>query len=83
VVGSATVAFDVGSTADIATANFLTEARGIVLAHYVEARSPQLDAILEEAGILRGYADFTGQATAVPDPAPIPRPTDNRPDRAG
>jgi len=83
VAGSAVVPFDDGSTADIATTGFLTEARGITLARYVEARSPQLDAVLEEAGILRWYADFTDQATAIPDPAPIPRPADNRPYRAG
>jgi glutathione S-transferase len=83
VAGRATVAFDDGSTADIATTDFLTEARGIVLARYLEARSPQLDAVLEQAGIVRWFADHTDQATAVPDPSIVPRPTDNRPYRAG
>lgn len=83
VAGSAAVPFADGVTAEIATTNFLTEARGITLARYVAARSPQLDAILEEAGIGRWFADFTDQATAIPDPAPIPRPADNRPYRAG
>lgn len=83
VAGSAVVAFADGSSAEIATTNFLTEARGILLARYVEARSAELDAILEEAGILHHYADHVDQATAVPDPVPVPRPADNRPYRAG
>jgi glutathione S-transferase len=83
VAGSAVVPFADGVTAEIATTNFLTEARGITLARYVEARSPELDAILEQAGILRWYADFTSQATSVPDASVVPRPMDNRPYRAG
>ena len=83
VAGSATVVWGDGTTAEIATTNFLTEARGIMLARYLEARSPELDAILERAGILRYYADHTSQATAVPDPVPRPQPADNRPYRAG
>jgi hypothetical protein len=54
-----------------------------VLARYVEARSPRLDALLERAGILRWFADYTEQATAVPDPSVPPRPADNQPFRAG
>ena len=38
-----------------------------MLARYVEARSPELDAILERAGVLRYFADHVDQATAVPD----------------
>jgi glutathione S-transferase len=70
-------------TARIATTNFLTVARGVMLARYVEARSPQLDAILEQAGIVRWYADYVDRATSVPDPRPTPRPSDNRPYPAG
>jgi glutathione S-transferase len=81
--GSATVHFDDGSHADIATTNFLTEARGIMLARYAAARSPELDAILERAGIVRFYADHLDQATSIPDPLATPRPADNRPYRAG
>lgn len=81
--GSAVVPFADGVTAEIATTNFLTEARGITLARYVEARSPQLDAILEQAGILRWFADFTDQAASIPDPLAPARPADNRPYRAG
>jgi glutathione S-transferase len=83
VKGSAVVHFESGATADIPTTNFLTEARGITLARYVEARTPELDAVLEAAGILRWFADFTDQATEIPDPKPLPRPLDNRPYPAG
>ncbi|MFD5425952.1 glutathione S-transferase N-terminal domain-containing protein [Streptomyces sp. NPDC127084] len=83
VKGTATVMFDNGSQADIPTTNFLNEARGIMLARYLEARTPELDAVLERAGILRYYADHIDQATSVPDPVSLPRPTDNRPYPAG
>ncbi len=83
VEGTATVEFESGAVAHISTTNFLTTARGVMLARYVDARSPELDAILDRAGILRWYADYTDQATAVPDPNPIPRPSDNRPYPAG
>lgn len=81
--GSAVVPFARGDDAEIATTNFLTTARGILLARYLEARSPGLDAVLERAGILRYFADYADQATAVPDPAPPPRPADNQPFPAG
>lgn len=81
--GQATVAFDSGATAEIATTSFLTEARGVMLARYVEARSPALDEVLDAAGILTYYADHVDQATTVPDPEPLPRPAENRPYPAG
>lgn len=80
--GSATVSFR-GGEALIPTTSFLNEARGILLARYAEARTPELDAILERAGIVRYFADYTRQATAVPDAAALPRPADNQPFRAG
>jgi glutathione S-transferase len=80
--GSAPVRFT-EAEAHIATTNFLSEARGIMLARYVEARSAQLDAVLERAGILQYFAQHTRQATAVPDPMPPPRPADNQPFPAG
>ena len=83
VEGEAVIEFDDGVAARIATTNFLTVARGVMLARYVAARSPQLDSILEQAGILRWYADYVDQATTVPDPRPLPRPGDNRPYPAG
>lgn len=81
--GAALVRFDDGDVVEIATTNFLNVARGVLLARYVAARSPALDAVLERAGILRWFADHTDQATAIPDPAPPPRPADNQPFRAG
>jgi glutathione S-transferase len=81
--GMATVKFDDGTSAEIATTPFLTEARGIMLARYVEARSPELDALLERAGILDFYAGHVDRATTIPDPLVRPRPSDNRPYPAG
>lgn len=81
--GSATVTFAGGTSATIATTNFLNEARGILVARYVDARSTKLDAVLEHAGILRYFANFTDQASAVPDAKQLPRPADNQPFRAG
>lgn len=83
VSGSAVVAFDDGSTAEIATTNFLTEARSTMLARYAAARTPELDAILERAGIVRYYADHLDQATAVLGATVRPQPADNRPYPAG
>jgi glutathione S-transferase len=68
---------------EIATTNFLDVARGTLLAHYVRARTPALDAILERAGILQYFADYTDQATHIGDPATPPRPTDNQPFPSG
>ncbi len=79
VAGSATVTFEDGTTADIASTPFLDQARGILLARYVEARSPALDAVLEEAGVLRWFADHVDRATAVPDVSARSQPSDNRP----
>ncbi len=79
VEGSAVVELADGITADIASTPFLDTARGVMLARYVEARSPQLDAILEAAGVLGHFADHVDQATSVPDVAATARPTDNRP----
>jgi glutathione S-transferase len=81
--GSASVAFADGTRASIATTNFLDEARAILLARYLEARSTRLDAVLERAGILRYFADYADQASAIPDPLQLPRPADNQPFPAG
>jgi hypothetical protein len=77
------VAFADGTRASIATTNFLDEARAILLARYLEARSTRLDAVLERAGILRYFADYADQASAIPDPLQLPRPADNHPFPAG
>ena len=79
VEGSATVELADGVTADIASAPFLDHARGVMRARYVEARSPRLDAVLEEAGVLRYFADHVDRATAVPDVRRRAQPADNRP----
>ncbi len=50
-----------------------------LIAQYVEARSPQLDAILEQAGVPTYFADHVEQATAVPDTTDGAQLTKNRP----
>ena len=77
--GSASVEFADGVVEEISTTNFLNEARGILLARYVAARTDKLDAILDRAGVLRYFAGYTDQATAIPDSSSPPQPTDNRP----
>jgi len=81
--GSATVEFESGAFAEIAATDFLRETRGVLLARYVRARSPELDGILERASILEYFAAHTGQASTIPDPRLPPRPADNRPYPAG
>jgi hypothetical protein len=68
---------------EIATTNFLNVARGVLLARYVAARSTALDSLLERAGILPYFVEYTDQATEIPDVAALPRPADNQPFRAG
>ena len=77
--GAATVQFESGPTAQIATTDFLDTARGVLLARYVASRCPELDGVLERAGILQWFADFTDQAAEVPDHLLAPQPADNRP----
>ena len=77
--GSATIELADGVTTTIDSSEFLDTARGVMLARYVEAKSPELDAVLERAGVLRYFADHTDQATAVPDPTTGAQPTTNRP----
>jgi hypothetical protein len=77
--GSANVDFGGGVSVDIESSPFLDRARGVMLARFVEARSPQLDAILEQAGVLAYFADHVDQATAVPDLTDGAQPTENRP----
>ena len=71
--------FAEGITADISSSPFLDTARGVMLARYVEARNPALDAILERAGVLTYFADHIDQATTIPDVSAASQPTDNRP----
>jgi glutathione S-transferase len=79
VQGSAMVEFGDGSSVRIEASPFLIAARGVMLARYAEARSPQLDGILERAGVLQHFADHVEQATAVPDVRHRAQPTENRP----
>jgi len=64
---------------EIRSSPFLDTARGVLLARYVEARSSELDQVLDAAGVLPYFADHVDQATAVPDPTQPARPIDNRP----
>lgn len=77
--GSAKVELGDGVTAEVSSSPFLDWARGVLLARYVELRSDALDAVLEEAGVLRHFVDHLDQATVVPDVTSPPQPTDNRP----
>lgn len=79
ITGSATVEIADGVTTEISSSRFLDWARGVMLARYVELRSDSLDAVLEEAGVLRYFVDHLDQATAVPDAAQLPQPNVNRP----
>jgi glutathione S-transferase len=79
VAGEAPVAFAAGPTAPVRATPFLVEQRATLLGRYVAARTPQLDAVLERAGILKYFADHVAQAAPVPDPVPPPRPAENRP----
>ena len=76
--GEAEVDFG-GVTTTIAATPFVTGSRGVLLARYAEARGDELDAILEQAGILGFFADHTDQATAIPNPDLPPQRTDNWP----
>ncbi len=77
--GEAELVFESGHRTTIAATDFLKEARSVLLARYVELRSAELDAVLERAGILSWFADFTDGAGTIPSYQDPPRPTLNRP----
>lgn len=77
--GSAPLRFTSGEPITIEATAFLVDARATLLARYVEHRCARLDAVLERAGILPYFADFTAQAGTIPDYTAPPRPTLNRP----
>jgi glutathione S-transferase len=77
--GSAEVTLAAGVRVRIASTEFLREARGVLLARYAALRSPRLDAVLERAGLLRWFADYSSAAGSVPDARVPPRPKLNRP----
>ncbi|MEO0493343.1 MAG: glutathione S-transferase N-terminal domain-containing protein [Actinomycetota bacterium] len=78
VSGAATTTIG-GHEIEISSTPFLDNARGVLLARYVEARSSELDEILDAAGVLAYFADHVDQATLVSDPTQPARPSDNRP----
>jgi glutathione S-transferase len=77
--GEAELVFDSGQRITIGATEFLKEARGILLARYLQLRSEALDAVLERAGLLSYFADFTEGAGTIPSYREPPRPTLNRP----
>jgi len=77
--GSASVDLGVGEVAEVASSAFLDNARGVMLGRYVAAKTPELDAVLEQAGVLHWFADYVDQAIAVPDTRAGAQPQVNRP----
>jgi glutathione S-transferase len=77
--GSAKLKFEGGQEIEVHATGFLKEARGVLLARYLELRSDALDAILDQAGILSYFADYADQAGTIPDYTSPPRPIDNDP----
>jgi glutathione S-transferase len=77
--GAADVVFADGSRVRVAATPFLCDARATLLARYTAARSPRLDAVLAEAGVLSFFADWVRDAGTVPDARLPPRPALNRP----
>lgn len=79
VEGTADVVFDNGDSVAVHATDFLRAARSTLLARYVGARCERLDAVLETAGILTFFTDYTAQARSIPDFRDPPRPALNRP----
>ena len=77
--GAADLVFENGTRVTVRATEFLRDARGTLLARYVQCRSARLDEILERAGILPYFADYVARAGAIPDVRQPPRPALNRP----
>lgn len=77
--GFADVVFADGTRITVHATDFLRQARSALLARYVACRCAPVDAVLERAGILRYFADFTAHAGSIPDFHAPPRPALNRP----
>ena len=77
--GKAELIFDGGQHIEIKSTPFLAESRRVLLGRYVELRCPALDRVLEQAGILSYFAEFTHQAGSIPNCEKPPRPAHNRP----
>ncbi len=76
---SAELEFESGQKITIEATDFLKDARGVLLARYIELRSDELDAILDRAGILGYFADYADRAGTVPNYEAPPRPVLNDP----
>lgn len=77
--GAADVVFAGGSRITVHATEFLRHARATLLARYLQLRSPALDEVLNRAGILSYFAEYTGQAGTISDFRDPPRPALNRP----
>ena len=77
--GAGEIAFADGTRVRIVPTDFLRDARRVLLARYVELRDERLDGVLERAGLLPYFADFTQHAGTVADFREPPRPALNRP----
>jgi len=77
--GSAGLQFESGQQITIEATDFLKEARGVLLARYLELRCEALDAVLDRAGILSCFADSADKGGTIPDYESPPRPAENDP----
>jgi len=79
VQGHADVAFSDGTRVTIEASDFLRDARATLLARYNRLRCERLDAVLERAGILPYFRDYTAYAGSIPANDVPPQPRLNRP----
>jgi hypothetical protein len=77
--GQAEIAFTGAPRPLVHATEFLRDARATLLARYLAHRSRALDEVLERAGILSFFADYTGHAGSIPDYQRPPQPALNRP----
>jgi len=64
---------------EIAATDFLREARGVLLARYAALLCARLDALLEQAGILKWYRGDPGRTGSLPSYSAPLQPLLNRP----
>jgi hypothetical protein len=65
--GAADLVFENGTRVTVRATEFLRDARGTLLARYVQSRSARLDEALDRAGILPYFANYVAHAGSVPD----------------
>ena len=75
----ADIVFASGTRTAVRATEFLRDARATLLARYIELRCKRLDAVLEQAGIRKFFADYVASAGSIPDYRNPPRPLLNRP----